>query len=53
VNFWAIFRKKKLRPNHLGDIFRKECAKRKKNAPKWRNFAQSGTDVMILKNIFA
>jgi hypothetical protein len=37
----GVFWRKKLRPNHFA-IF-------KKNAPKRRIFAQSGTDVMILK----
>jgi hypothetical protein len=46
--FWPIFLPK-MRPNHLGDIFQKKCAKRQKNAPKLLNFAQSGTDVMIFK----
>jgi hypothetical protein len=29
-------------PKYLGDIFQKKCAQRQKNAPKWRNFTQSG-----------
>jgi NAD-specific glutamate dehydrogenase len=35
VNFWRFF-EKKLRPNHLGDIFQK------KMRPSLKNMAQSG-----------
>jgi hypothetical protein len=34
--------KKKLLPNHLGDIFQKKMRPTPKISPKWRNFAQSG-----------
>jgi hypothetical protein len=36
---------KKMRPNHLVDIFQKKMRPTPKILPKWRNFAQSGHTV--------
>jgi hypothetical protein len=46
---WANFLNK-IVPKSSGRYLSEKYTQRHKNAPKRRNFTQSGTDVMILKN---